>query len=400
MRHLKKYAICRIFMAMSIMAASGAGEAAERWLGVWACSQQLTEPHNMPPEPGLSGNTLRQVARVTLGGGCIRLWFSNEYGKGPVAIASAHVAVSLGGGAVDPRTERALSFKGSPSLVIPPGKTAVSDAVDFDLAVAADVAVSLYFGEVPPDLTGHPGSRATSYIKTGDASGDHAMSGAVTTDHWYILGCIETLADSSRSVLVAAGDSLTDGRGSTTNGNDRWPDNLFRRLQADKRTKGIAVLNMGVGGNAAVSGGLGPTLSERFGRDVLERGGVRWVILLEGVNDIGGSKDVSVADALISAYKDFAVRAHAKGIRVYASPILPFGGSQYDTEAHEAARRKVNAWISTGGAFDEVIDLDAVVRDPADPARLLPAYDTGDHLHLNQAGYRAMADAMDLELFR
>jgi lysophospholipase L1-like esterase len=200
--------------------------------------------------------------------------------------------------------------------------------------------------------------------------------------------------------VAVLGDSITDGRGSTTNGNNRWPDNLARRLQAEPNTAKIGVLNQGIGGNAVVTGGLGPTALVRFDHDVVGQNGVRWVIILNGVNDIGGSKSQKVATDLIAAYEQFIDRAHAKDILVYGVPILPFGGSQYDSNDHEAARQTVNKWIRTSGKFDAVIDLDAAVRDPANPNKLLPAYDSGDHLHLSVAGYQKMADAIDLDLFK
>jgi lysophospholipase L1-like esterase len=226
------------------------------------------------------------------------------------------------------------------------------------------------------------------------------MESAAKTDHWYILSGIDLRLDDSYACVVTFGNSITDGRGSTTNGNDRWPDNLARRLQAEPNTAKIGVLNQGIGGNAVVSGGLGPTAMKRFKHDVLEQNGVRWVIILGGVNDIGGSKSEKIATDLIAAYERFINEAHAKGILVYGVPILPFGGSFYDSKDHEASRQRVNKWIRTSGKFDAVIDMDAAVRDPANLSKLLPAYDTGDHLHLNVAGYQKMAEAIDLNLFK
>jgi lysophospholipase L1-like esterase len=199
------------------------------------------------------------------------------------------------------------------------------------------------------------------------------------------------------------GNSITDGRGSGTNRNDRWPDNLARRLQADPRTSHVAVLNAGIGGNAVLTGGLGPTALARLERDVLAQPGARWVIVLEGVNDIGAAGDsgaaAAVARNLPVAYREIIDRAHARGMRVYGGTITPFGGSQYDGVEREAARQAVNRWIRTSGAFDAVIDFDAALRDAAHASRLAPSTDTGDHLHPNEEGYRTMADAIDLALF-
>jgi lysophospholipase L1-like esterase len=222
---------------------------------------------------------------------------------------------------------------------------------------------------------------------------------AATTDHWYFIQAIDVEAVAPSAAVVILGDSITDGRGSTTNANDRWPDFLARRMQANPATAPLSVLNQGIGGNAVLSGGLGPTAIARFDRDVLSQRGVRWLIVLEGVNDIGGSGDASVAGRLISAYDGLIDAAHERGLLVYGVPILPFGDSGYDSPLHEAARQEVNAWVRTSGRFDAVIDLDRVVADPAVPNRLLPAYDSGDQLHLSPAGYEAMAEAVDLGLF-
>jgi lysophospholipase L1-like esterase len=401
MRMLKKSSIAGfVLLILSLSCTSYIASAKECWIGTWVSGQQLTEPRNLPPAPGLSNNTLRQVVHVTLGGSKLRVQFSNTYGSSPVTIKAAHLAVSKGGSAIDTATDRALTFKGASSITIPAKEAVYSDTIDFNVAPLSNLAVSIYFGETSADVTGHPGSRTTSYIQTGDAVTATDMESAVKTDHWYILSGIDLRLDDSYACVVTLGDSIADGRGSTTNGNDRWPDNLARRLQADPNTAKISVLNQGIGGNAVVSGGLGPTALERFKRDVLGQSGVRWVVILEGVNDIGGSKSEKIATDLIAAYEQFIDKARAHDILVYGVPILPFGGSMYDSNDHEAARQTVNKWIRTSGKFDAVIDLDAAVRDPANPNRLLPAYDTGDHLHLNVAGYQKMAEAIDLDLFK
>jgi lysophospholipase L1-like esterase len=374
--------------------------ATECWIGTWVSGQQLTEPGNLPPAPGLTNNTLRQVVHVTLGGCPLRVQFSNAYGTSPVTLNAVHLAVSKGGSAIDPNTDKAVLFEGAPFITIPAGQAVWSDTVCFEAAPLSNLAVSIYFGDTSTAVTGHPGSRTTSYIQSGNAVTASDLPSAVTTDHWYILSGIDVLLNDSYACVVTLGDSITDGRGSTTNGNNRWPDNLARRMQADPNTAKVGVLNQGIGGNAVVSGGLGPTALVRFEHDVCQQSGVRWVIILEGVNDIGGSRNQQVATDLIAAYEQFIEKAHAHDIRVYGVPILPFGGSSYDSTAHQTARQTVNEWIRTSGKFDAVIDLDAAVRNPANPTRLLPAYDCGDHLHLSVAGYQAMADAIDLDLFK
>jgi len=369
------------------------------WVGTWATSPQLTEPSNLPPAPGFWGNTLRQVAHVSIGGTRLRVRFSNEYGYRPLTLESVHVARSAGGSAVEPSGDVTLAFAGMPSITLEAGTTAISDPFDFELAPLSDVTVSVLVGNTQNDITGHPGSRATSYIATGDATTQATLDAPVGTEHWYLLTGIDVLASAGSRAVVAFGDSITDGRGSTTNGNDRWPDALARRLQESSETNDVSVLNHGIGGNAVLSGGLGPTALERFERDVLGQDGARWVIVLHGVNDIGGSTDASVATRLIEAYEGFIDRAHAADLRVYGATILPFGGSQYASAEHEAARQTVNEWIRTSAGFDTVIDLDEAVRSTVTPENLAAMYDSGDHLHPNRAGYQKIADSIDLGLF-
>ncbi|MBN2532164.1 MAG: hypothetical protein JXB88_04700 [Spirochaetales bacterium] len=372
---------------------------ADHWVSTWVSGQQLTETSNLPPSPGLTNNTLRQIVHVSIGGNQLRVQFSNEYGNSAVTINSAHLADSSGGSSIDPATDRALTFQGGSSVTIQAGQTVFSDTLNYNVAPLSNLAVSIHFGATSSNITGHPGSRTTSYLQSGNAVTSTTLSSAATTDHWYILSRIDLLADDSCKAVVVLGDSITDGRGSTTNGNNRWPDNLARRLQADSNTNKVAVLNQGIGGNAVLSGGLGPTALSRFDRDVLGAPGVRWLIILEGVNDIGSSYSQTVATDLIAAYEQLITKAHTNNILVYGVPILPFGGSQYYSQAHEDARQTVNTWIRTSNKFDEVIDLDTAVRDPGNPVNLLSSYDSGDHLHLNVAGYQKMADSIDLQLF-
>lgn len=396
----KNLAIGFIFLILSVSCVQHTASAQQQWIGTWASSQQLAESHNNPPSPYLADNTLRQVVRATLGGSKIRVQFSNKYSSGAVTINAAHIAVSTGGSSINTVTDTPLTFDGSPSVTIEAGQEIYSDAADFDVKPLSNLAVSIYFGAASStNVTGHPGSRTDSYIKTGNAVSDNFTPDAVKAN-WWILSRIDLLLDDSYACIVTLGDSLTDGRGSTTNKNNRWPDNLARRLQADANTAKVGVINHGIGGNAVVSGGLGPTAKARFDHDVLGQPGVRWVIILHGVNDIGYAGSSSVVTNLIAAYEEFIDKARANNILVYGVPILPFGGSSYDKPKNRTYRQSVNDWIRTGGKFDAVIDLDAAVRDPADPNKLLETYDSGDHLHLNAAGYHKMAEAIDLNLFK
>jgi len=292
--------------------------------------------------------------------------------------------------------------------MIPAGAELLSDPVDLPLPPLARVAVSLYFPEPPQQQTGHPGSRSTSWYVRGNAVGSAGLEGSKSVDHWYQLSGIEVESAGPAAAVVALGDSITDGRGATTNGDNRWPDLLAERLQRSRPTRGIAVLNAGIGGNRLLLDGLGPNALARFDRDVLARPGVRTIILLEGINDIGTAiRDRPLTpvehDALVErvtgAYAQLAARARAQGIRIVGATRLPFVGSGYKPDAAaEADRQRSNAWIRAPGNLDAVIDFDRVMLDPARPDQLRAEFDSGDKLHPPPAGYRAMAEAVPLGL--
>jgi lysophospholipase L1-like esterase len=377
-----------------------------QWVGTWASSPQLGDPGNAPPAPGFADSTLRQIVHVSIGGDQIRVRFSNAFGVTPLVISSAHVALGAGGSAIKPESDKALTFANQPSVTIPAGALVYSDPVDFALAPLSDLVVTIHAAAAPNGITTHPGSRETSYLASGDLVSAATLPAPAQTDHWYFLNGIDVLARRAAATVVTLGDSITDGRGTTTNGNGRWPDDLARRLQANITTANIGVLNEGIGGNRILHDGLGPNALARFDRDVLAQDGVRWLIVLEGVNDIGtiataatrNEKPATPQD-IIAAYEQIIPRAHAHGIRAIGATITPFGGSFYSSPAAEAARQTVNTWIRTSGKFDAVIDFDAALRDPNNPTHLLAAADSGDHLHPADAGYKMMADAIDLTLF-
>jgi lysophospholipase L1-like esterase len=399
-----------LLLAAALSAAAAvppAPPAGERWVGTWACSPQRAEPAQAPPAPGFADTTLRQVVRVSLGGRRLRVRFSNAFGTTPLEVKSAGIALSAGAAAIRPGTARPLSFHGRSGVTIPPGAPMLSDALDFDLPPLADVTLSVRLQGAPADLTIHPGSRTTSYLHPGEAVSAVDPPAAARIDHWYFVNGIDVFAPPPAAAVAILGDSITDGRGSTTNGNDRWTDQLARRLQADARTAQVAVLNHGIGGNRLLRDGLGPSALARLDRDVLAQTGVRWLVVLEGINDIGTrvsarekGEPYATADDLIAAYAQIVARARAHGLRVYGATILPFEGAFYFTPDGEADRQRVNGWIRTSGAFDAVIDLDAATRDPRQPARLSAEVDGGDHLHPSAAGYRIMAAAVDLALFQ
>jgi len=374
--------------------------AQEHWTGTWGCGVQLVEPGNRPPIT-LATNTLRQFVRGSIGGKRLRVKFSNMFGTEPVTMQSVHIALSAGAGSatdgeINTATDTALSFDGKTLIVIPPGKEIWCDPFNFYLPPLANVAVSIYFGDASANtISGHPGSRTTSYIKAGDDVSSPKLTNATRTAHWYILTGIDVLSDDAGKSIVVLGDSITDGRGTTTDGNNRWPDELAQRTATNSATADFGVINMGIGGNG-IFGGLGPSAQARFDRDVLNQSGIRWLIVFEGVNDIGGGRDAS---QLTNALAQFIDKAHERNIRAYGATITPFGGSGYSSPAHEMVRQAVNDWIRTSGRFDAVIDFDAAVRDPAALTNLAHAYDTGDHLHLNPAGYKTMAESIDLKLF-
>ena len=372
----------------------------EKWVGTWSTAPQLVETSNNPPSPGLSNNTLRQIVHVSIGGDSLRMRFSNEFSKSSVTLNSVHIAVSKGNGTIDTTTDKALYFNGKPEVTLVPGTVVTSDPFQFALQPLTDVSITIYFGNTSPDVTGHPGSRTTSYLLTGNEVSRADFSGAVTADHWYVINTIDILAPDSAYAVAILGNSITDGRGSGTNKQDRWPDELARRFQANPNTRYVAVLNEGIGGNCVLGTCLGPSALSRFGRDVLNQNGVKWVIILEGINDIGYAwNSTQVAQNLISAFGQMIDSAHARDLLVYGATLLPFGGSSYDSPDHQKAWQTVNDWIRDSGRFDAVIDLDSAMHDPANPSKLLPSYDSGDHLHPSETGHHMIAEAVDLTLF-
>jgi lysophospholipase L1-like esterase len=382
--------------------------AAERWVGTWASSPQLATPVQVPPGQGFADTTVRQLVRVSIGGKRIRLRLSNAFGTAPLTIVGAHVALAKGvTSAIDPASDRALAFHGRASVTIPAGAVAVSDPLDFALPPLADVALSLYLKGAPDTVTLHPGSRTTSYLQPGEALAAADLAAPAKIDHWYFITGLDVEAGPDAAAVVVLGDSITDGRGSTTNGQDRWPDRLARRLQANPATAHVAVLNHGIGGNRLLRDGLGPNALARFERDVLSQTGARWLLVLEGVNDLGTrvaartkGESWATADDIIAAYEQMVRRARGHGMRVYGATILPLGGfANYAAPDVEADRQRINDWIRTSGTFDGVVDFDRATRDAAQPERLSAAVDGGDHLHPSAAGYEVMANAVDLALF-
>ena len=376
--------------------------AGKHWVATWATAEQVVEPHNCPPAPGLENNSIRQIVQTSISGKEVRVKFSNEFSKGPVTINAAEIARAATAGSssdIIAGTEVSLTFNGKKSVTIQPGGLVTSDPVKFRMGDRENVAITMHLGQASStSVTGHPGSRTDSYLIEGQGSD---FSNAVKTAHWYIINAIEIKAEKKARAVVVLGNSITDGRGSTTNEQNRWTDNLSRRRLANKKTRRVAVLNMGLGGNCILNGGLGPTGKSRYPRDLFKQEGVKYIILFEGVNDLGGRGDaITKAKQIIDVYKQIIDEAHERDIKVFGAPVMQFKGNNYYSENHEAGRQQLNQWIRSSGYFDGVIDFDAAMGNPDDPAQLNPKYlFENDYLHPNADGYVRMGDCIDLKLF-
>jgi len=371
---------------------------ASHWVGTWSASPQ---PAYSPVE--LDGVTVRQIVHVSAGGKRVRVRLSNAYGAGALGIGAARVALRSAGASIVPGSDRALTFGGSPSTTIPPGAVAVSDPVNLQVPDLGDIAVSLYIAGREVGATEHSLGLQTTYISAeGDFSGAESLPTKTTSPSIYFLAGVEVDASGRSGAIVALGDSITDGLHSTVDANRRWPNRLAERLRAPKGGSRVAVLNAGISGNRVLHDSVGTNALARLDRDVLVQAGARYLIVLLGINDIGIPGSAS-ADEIIAGHRQIIDRAHAMGLKVYGGTLTPFQAflpGLYYTPDGEAKRQAINQWIRTGKAYDAVIDFDKAIRDPGNPTRLRSAYDSGDNLHPNDAGYKAMADAIDLSLFK
>ena len=371
------------------------------WVGTWTSAQLTASGDSLPPKMGLAGNTYRQIIRTSTGGSRVRLTFSNENGESELEIKSAHLArqIDAKSSEIDTSTDTVLTFEGKESLVIPAGGTVTSDAVEYPVEALEQVAVTTHFGKVPNTITSHTGARCHNWLSAGDHVSDVILGAAETTVSWYFVDSMDVLSPEKNDAIVCFGDSITDGYGCTVNRYERWTDVLAQLLQEDDATKHLSVLNKGIGGNA-IFGGSGKPGKDRFDNDVLKKAGVKYLIILEGVNDIGYSSDPGLADSIIAEYKTMIAKAHAAGIKVYGGTILPFKGHSYYSVVREQIRKKVNEFIlSEDSGFDGTIDFATAIADSSDPEKMLKKY-ANDNLHPNPAGYKLMGQLVYDTVFK
>jgi lysophospholipase L1-like esterase len=391
--------------ALAVATSASAADSPRQWIAAWSA----------PPDqdgPALSGKTIRQIVRPSVAGTSVRLRLSNLYGATAVTLGPVRIAKHAGESAIQSATDRAVTFDGKSTVTIAPGADALSDPVAFSLVAFEQVAISLYVvdGKVS---TLHGVGMQTAYIATGQVTAAAKLETDETDTSRYFLTDVEVAARANARTVVVIGDSITDGVGSTLDRNRRWPDQLAERLQADPALAAIAVVNSGIAGNRLLNDAsapfVGPGLLNRFERDVLSKPNVRWIIVLTGSNDISASdmldtaKDKVSAQQIIGGLQQLIARAHAKGVKVYGATLLPKAGMAkpfIHTVESQRKRDEVNAWIRSSGAFDAVVDFARLMADPARPDRLAPRYDSGDHLHPNDAGFAAMAAAIELRALR
>jgi lysophospholipase L1-like esterase len=396
-----------LFCALGLSCfAPAAAPFGEEWVGTWAAS-----PEGLASGKVVStGTTYREIVHTSTGGAEVRIVVTNEFGHEPLTIGAARIASSKGGATIEPSTSKVLRFGGQDSVTLPAGTMAVSDAVGMELPALADVAVSLFVPAQPiSQFTVHSYALQTNYVSAGNVIDASTQTAAKEVSSWYFLKAIEVEPEeeyAARGAIVALGDSITDGAASAPNINGRWPNVLAARIQADKALTGLGVLNAGINGNRLLHYGYGESALIRLDRDVLTQAGVKYLIVLEGINDIGHivaatpSDPAETAPSIIRALQQVAVRAHTHGIKVIGATITPYESCKYSSPEGEKMRQAVNDWIRTTKDLDSFVDFEKIVRDPAHPTRFLPSYDSGDHLHPNAAGLRAMGSGIDLGLFK
>jgi len=378
----------------------------DHWVGTWATSPvAASNPTAKFGAEGTTGTTLREIVHISLGGGTVRVILTNEFGLDPLTIGAAQIALGSGASGIT-GTGAPLTFGGQASVTIPPGALMVSDPVVLKVAPLSNLAVSIFLPDQPVNqLTLHTFADQTNYLVPGNVVGAPSLDTPQEFFSWDFLKGVDVLSDGDSASIVTFGDSITDGALSTRNANARWPDVLARRLQADKKTSKFGILNEGIGGNRILHDTTGPSALARFDRDVIAQSGVKYVVILESINDIGHATDpnkpydVVTAQDLIVGLGQLATRAHTHGIKVIGATLTPFVGAKYQSPAGEAMRQAVNQWIRTTNQFDAVIDFDKLTTDPTHPGMFQPLDDSGDHLHPGDYGYKTMGESIDLKLF-
>jgi len=376
----------------------------DHWVGTWAASPVGLS--NADGKYGAADTTFREIVHISLGGDTSRIILTNEFGLAPLTINSAYIALRTKDSEIDVATAHPITFNGRTSITIPAGALAVSDPTALSLPALSDVAVSFVIpAQTIRQATHHAFADQTSYTSPGSVSGAKSLDTPTEINNWPFLKGIDVRTDEKSGAIVTFGDSITDGSHSSPNTNQRWPDVLARRLQADKKMRNLAVLNEGIGGNRVLHDNTGPSALSRFDRDVLAQAGVKYLVILESINDIGHAQDpvnpydVVSADDLIAGLSQLATRAHTHGIKVFGATLTPYIGAKYASPAGEQMRQAVNNWIRTTSVLDGFIDFDKATQNPASPSAFGPANDCGDHLHPNDAGYKAMGESIDLKLF-
>jgi lysophospholipase L1-like esterase len=402
-------ALAGVIASPSVGAAAGCGThgAACKWVATWTASPMAATPPKLAApddfsSAGFDDQTVRDIVWTSAGGQAARIRLSNQFGTRPVTFGQVDVGISAGGALIVFGTNHRVTFGGSASVTIAPGASVVSDPVSMTVPAQTDLAVSLYTSGPTGPATYHSDAQQVSYVAPGDyADSGSAAAFTITTQHWYFLNEVDVrVGAAAGGTIIAFGDSITDGYRSSVDANDRWPNDLARRFLAGPSRQVHPVVDEGISGNRILANSVlfGVKAEARFLSDAVAVSGARYVILLEGINDIGFS--LTPVARIIAGYKTLIAAAHAAGLEIFGATLTPFQGSGYYSVPGEAEREAINHWIRTSGAFDGVIDFDKALRDPADPLRLLPAYDSGDHLHPNDAGYQAMADAINLALFQ
>jgi lysophospholipase L1-like esterase len=397
----------RASLSLLLLAAPAlpAQESSAHWLGTWAASPMgdAVNPGQLSP----TNATYRNVVHISVGGTSLRVELTNEFGSDPLIIGAAHVALSAGSGAIQPSTDHTLTFNGQPSVIIPAGAPILSDPVPLQVNALADLAISVYLpAQYLGETTCHRDARATTLITMGDDTAVEKLTDTRSITSWCFVKAVDVSTnDRNAAAVVCFGDSITDGAQSTDNTNRRWPDFLARRLQEDPKTAHISVLNEGIGGNRLLHDNAGANALARFDRDVLAQSGAKYLIILEGINDIGRTTqprapgDEVTTEEMILALTQLATRARAHGLKVFGATLTPYIGAGYASGKGEQMRETVNQWIRTSGVFDAVIDFDQVTRDATNPRIFAADVDSGDHLHPGDAGYQKMGDSIDLSLF-